>query len=209
MQSRGAPRALLSFVCRRGRATRWGRARGCAWHRAGVGGGVRNPQQPAVAQETRACAQPRSAHGEGATRFPPPRNIRAHPSRAGGGGMNGGRAGGCPSSPPPLLSPSPPPIPPAGVPQRGAERGGAGPGAGPGAGTGRTMRCGALTLALLCALPLGAAGLELPETGSGLQAGRKEASPKGGDGMRWGDLGGTPLGSLAGGGDARGGGGVR
>lgn len=133
MQSRGAPRALLSFVCRRGRATRWGRARGCAWHRAGVGGGVRNPQQPAVAQETRACAQPRSAHGEGATRFPPPRNIRAHPSRAGGGGMNGGRAGGCPSSPPPLLSPSPPPIPPAGVPQRGAERGGAGPGPGPGA----------------------------------------------------------------------------
>lgn len=111
----------------------------------------------------------------------------------------------------PLLTPSPslafasPPIPPAGVPQRGAERGGAGPGA----GTGRTMRCGALALALLCALPLGAAGLELPETGSGLQAGRKEASPKGGDGMRWGDLGGTPLGSLAGGGDARGGGGVR
>lgn len=78
-----------------------------------------------------------------------------------------------------------------------------------GSGTGRTMRCGALALALLCALPLGAAGLELPETGSGLQAGRKEASPKGGDGMRWGDLGGTPLGSLAGGGDARGGGGVR
>lgn len=112
----------------------------------------------------------------------------------------------------PLLTPSPSlalasPHSPRGGPaaRGGAERGGAGPGA----GTGRTMRCGALTLALLCALPLGAAGLELPETGSGLQAGRKEASPKGGDGMRWGDLGETPLGSLAGGGDARGGGGVR
>ena len=122
--------------------------------------------------------------------------------------MEGGQEG-APPHPIPFSRPRLPQFPPAGVPQRGAERGGAGPGAGPGAGTGRTIRCGALALALLCALPLGAAGLELPETGSGLQAGRKEASPKGGDGMRGGDLGGTPLGSLAGGGDARGGGGVR
>lgn len=55
------------------------------------------------------------------------------------------------------------------------------------------MRCGALALALLCALPLYPEGLEPPEPGSGLQAGR--SSPGRGGGRAWerprGDAGGA------------------
>lgn len=90
----------------------------------------------------------------------------------------GAEGKGCP---PPL---SPPRAGCGGSPQRRAGRGGAGRGRGrwdrgrgrgrdaAGAGTGRTMRCGAL--ALLCALlPLCPAGLDPPEPGSGLQAGKE------------------------------------
>lgn len=115
------------------------------------------------------------------------------------GGQEGAPPHPLPFQPPPLISSAPPPPP------RGSRSSGWS-GTGCGAGTGRTMRCGALALALLCALPLGAVELELPETGSGLQAGRRETSLKGGDGMRCGGLGETPLESLTGGRDARGGG---
>lgn len=177
-------------------------------HEVGTGAGRRGgrsgtPSSPRLLKKPVCAHGPAQQKGRGPRDSPRPVSS-AHPSPAGGGGMNGGRAGRCPSSPPPLPAPSPylfsPPPPPRGSRSSGWS------GAGCGAGTGRTMRCGALALALLCALPLGAVELELPETGSGLQAGRRETSLKGGDGMRCGGLGETPLESLTGGRDARGGG---
>lgn len=130
---------------------------------------------------------------ERSPRFQPPSRQLQRASGSPLSSCSPGHAGATPAPSPALEAPlilgrgaegdiNPCSTGPAGVcanPRRGAcGEGGGGKGVSParggGGGAGRTMRCGARALALLCALSLCLcpAGLELPEPGSGLHAGR-------------------------------------